>query len=319
MGTKSNAAQLAMKHLRNKQQSKSAAPASSSTAGSLQERAMLIRFHVGRWYGTGADEEVVAGLKAQHNAKGDVGTFTKRFMHRDALAGIARVTNEARRYHKMMTLPWLDKLRILSSELFFDYKATMSTFEIQFMQEVAKFLKNFDAQKEAERKRLGGLFKERDYPSIEALQERFRWEVRVEPIPSADDFRVNLGTEEMTAIRKQIEEDLSGALREASRDLWQRMYDLVKALRDAMRDTDGAVRASLFENIKSAVALMPRLNIANDPRLATLTAKITADLLSEDVGNVRGDPMVKESVAKKADAILNSMQSFIGTMPADDE
>lgn len=315
--TKSSAKKLAMAHLR--KSSKRAAGGTQVDGSTLQERAMLIRFHVGRWYGSGADLEATEGLKKAHKAQGDIGTFTKRYMQREALAGIARVTNEARKYHKLLTLPWLDKLRILSAEMFFDYKETMSQFEVDFNQEVAKFLDSYDDQVKKERVRLGSLFKETDYPTKESLRERFRWEVRIEPIPSADDFRVNLGSEQMGEIRKQIEDELQSAMREAMTSLWQRMYELVKSLRDAMKDSEGGVRKALFENLKEAVSLMPRLNIAGDPKLAAITEKITKDLLAEDVSAVRGDALVKSNIAKKADAILNSMSSFIGTGAADEE
>lgn len=316
--SKSNAKKLAMAHLR-KSGKRAAASGTQVDGSTLQERAMLIRFHVGRWYGSGADLEATEGLRKAHKAEGDIGTFTKRYMQREALAGIARVTNEARKYHKLLTLPWLDKLRILSAEMFFDYKETMSQFEVDFNQEVSKFLSTYDEQVKKEKQRLGTLFKETDYPTKEALRDRFQWEVRVEPIPSAEDFRVNLGSEQMGEIRKQIEEELQSAMGEAMTSLWQRMYALVKSLRDAMKESEGGVRKALFENLKEAVALMPRLNIAGDPKLNAITARITKDLLAEDVSAVRGDALVKSNIAKKADAILNSMSSFIGTGDADEE
>src|SRR5688500_17489287 len=78
--------------------------APSATIGGLQERALLARLSTSRWYGRMTDETITREAKEKHQASGDIGTFTKRLMKREYLADIDRVVNEARRYHKSMTL-----------------------------------------------------------------------------------------------------------------------------------------------------------------------------------------------------------------------
>lgn len=286
---------------------------SAEYEGALRERAMLVRFSVGRWYGTGADEEVVGELRQKHNSTGDIGTFTKRFMSRDRLAAINQVTNEARRFHKGKTLIWNDSgARVLPAQLFFDYKKEMTAYEMRFNAAVAEFLERYPEFVKEEKKRLNGLFKERDYPSVDYLKARFRWDLAIEAIPSAEDFRIDLGAEEMQRIQHDIEQRVNAALHEAVREVYSTLFEQIEKLKGRLEDADAQVRGTLFENLKEQVMLLPKLNITNDPKLASLGDRIMKDLLAEDVGAVRDDQHVRKQVAKKADDILKSMASMIG-------
>lgn len=280
--------------------------------GTLRERAMLVRFSVGRWYGTGADDEVTAKVKRDAEAVGDVGVFTKRFMSRDALAQINAVTNEARKYHKRVTLPWFEKVRILSVDIFFDYKKEMTAYQMRFEQAVEKFLLEYEELKGKEKQRLGKLYRESDYPSAAVLRKRFRYDLAIEPLPNADDFRVDVGREELERLRSEIEERVSESVHEATTDLWHRMYESVEHLREQLAKSEGAIRSSLFENIKEMVALLPKLNITRDPKLQAMSERVAKELLEVDVDAVRESAAVRSDVAKKADKILASMKSFVG-------
>lgn len=285
---------------------------SAEVTGVLRERAMLVRFATGRWYGRGADEEVVSDVRRKHEASGDIGTFTKRFMSREFLAPIDAVVNEARRYHKDRTLAWGDAgSRLLPADLFFEYKKEMTAYEMRFYAAVEGFLARFPELIEVERKRLNGLFKERDYPSMEELKAKFRFHLAIDPLPAAEDFRVDLGEEEMRRIRGDIEQRVEQGMREASHEIWGRLEELVEKVKDRLSDSDAQVRASLFENLKELVAVLPRLNVTNDPSIAAMSERVTRELLTGvDIEEVKDSPKVRTDVAKKADSILAAMKGF---------
>lgn len=295
-----------------KQKHKHAAKSSDDSMARLQERALLVRLATGRWYGRGSDEGVVQQVREDAKATGDVGTFTKRLMERQHLAAIDAVVNDARKYHKAMTLSWSEPFRILSADLYLDYRNTMNEYSSKFEIAVREFLKRFDVLKEGEKKRLGKLYRESDYPSHEGLKARFYISVRFESVPDADDFRVRLGGEDIAEVKKQIQEQVSAGLREATVELWRRLHDLVKKLRDVLASSDAGVRAALFDNLKDIVAIMPRLNLTGDPKLDALTKRVASELLSEDVEAIKEDDSLRADVAKKADSILDAMASFIG-------
>lgn len=273
---------------------------------------MLVRLAHGRWYGQAADEQVVSDLREKAKATGDVGVFTKRLMERQHLAAINAVVNDARRYHKAMTLPWAEPFRILSADLFMDYRATMAEYESKFEKAVREFLQKFDDLKKQEEKRLGKLYRDSDYPQHDALKARFYVRVRFEAIPDADDFRVRLGGDDIKAVRDQINAEVSANLHEATVEIWKRLHELVKKLRDTLKDSDAGVRGALFSNLKDIVAVMPKLNLTGDKKLEALTARVAKELLAEDVGAVKDDDKLRADIGKKADDILSAMESFIG-------
>lgn len=316
MATKSKAVKTAAKQKADAAGPKAAAPAKRSKEDAaliekLQERALLVRLATGRWYGRGTDSNVVSDVREKAKATGDVGTFTKRLMERQHLASIDAVVNDARRYHKEMTLAWGSEFRILSSDLFLDYRATMSDYQSKFEKEVREFLSKFDKLRDAEKIRLGGLYREEDYPSHDGLKSRFYMQTRFESVPDADDFRVRLGGEDIALVKKQIQEQVMEGLQEATVEIWTRVHDLVKKLRDVLKKSDAGVRVALFDNLKEIVTIMPRLNLMGDKHIGEITARITKELLAEDVGAVKDDDHLRAALAKKADSILEAMSEFV--------
>jgi hypothetical protein len=279
----------------------------------LRERAMLVRFATGRWYGRGADDDVVRDVKHRNNALGDVGTFTKRFMQRDRMASIDQAVNDARKIHKQMTRAWGDfGVRMLPATLFFDYKKEMTACEMRFNAAVEEFISRFDEFKAAEKARLNGLFKDADYPSKEDLRRRYYWKLNIDPIPDAEDFRVDLGAEEMSRVRADIEKEVKVAFEGAITEVWEQLFEQVEKIKERLASSDTQVRSVLFDNLKDLIVLLPKFNVLGDPKLTEMGERITKELLSEDLGALREDEKVRGEVAKKADKILDAMKTFTG-------
>lgn len=279
-------------------------------ARSLHERAMLVRSTISRWYGSGADEEVVAELRAAKGATGDVGTFTKKYMTRDRLLSINRVTADARRYHKSMTLPWGDSgSRLLDVRSFFEYKRKMSAFERDFYIAVEKFLVDYPKAIQEQRERLGDLWRESDYPSVEAMRHRFRFSVLVEPLATSDDFRVALSKDESEELRREYEQEVRVRMKQAVQDVFERVGEAVQELQEKLADSNASIRRTSFDALRRLVASLPQLNsIVQDPKIAEFGNQIAKELLSVDAGSVKEDVAVRSETKRKADNILAALK-----------
>lgn len=275
----------------------------------LNERAMLVRFSVGRWYGTGADNEVVAELRASNNARGEIGTFTKRLMDKQHLSEINRVTNDARNFFKSKTLPYDDgNLRLLSVEHFFTVKQKMVSFERAFNLAVEKFLAGYASAVEKEQQRLGKLWRASDYPSESAMRERFRFEVHFRPLESADDLRVNLPKEELEAIRKEITEAVQANIGEAVKGLAEKLRGMLEEVGRRMGDPRERLPKSMVEDLRALCADLPAFNLTNDPALAKATETLSAQFaeMATDEEVVK-DPAKRESTKKAVDKALGAL------------
>lgn len=274
----------------------------------LSERAMLVRFSVGRWYGTGADNELLAEIQRDKEAKGEIGTFTKRLMDKQRMAEINRVTNEARSFFKSKTLPYDDgNLRLLSIEHFFEVKKRMTAYDRAFMLVVEKFLQGYTKAVDAEKHRLGKLWRERDYPSLDELRNRFRFEVHFRPLESADDLHVALPKQELEAIRKEIAEGVQASIQGAVNSLVAKLSAMLEDLSRRMGDENERIPTSLLDDLKGLAADLPGFNVTGDPALREAAVKISAQF-----GALSREELVKDKGKRKeakatVDAVLKSL------------
>jgi hypothetical protein len=72
-------------------------------------------------------------------------------------------------------------------------------------------------------------------------------------------------------------------------------------------------RASILSNIQEVVAMLPDLNVTDDPHLTKMSKDITAMLKGLDPEMLRGDPLQRKKVAKNADDILRKMKGYVGS------
>jgi hypothetical protein len=188
----------------------------------------------------------------------------------------------------------------------------MHEFANQFDDQVREFLENYPELISRAKKTLNQMFDEQDYPDIHKLETRFAFATQITPVPSAEDFRVDLAQEEVSAIRQQIEHQAQKAQAEAMASLWQRLYDVVSKMADRL-DEEGAVfRDSLVNNIKDLAALLPRLNIAEDPDLERLGNYVSQRLCTVTPDVLRRDPTIRKETADQANAVLRRMDYFMG-------
>jgi hypothetical protein len=294
-----------------------AAPASHV----LASRAMLSRINVSQWTARKLDKKVTRETNAAHNAASDAGRYNKRLISEDALAKIAGVATEARTYHYAVTLPWLDDgARILPAAIYLDYSKRMREFKAEFAAAVAEFVAAYPDYVNAARVRLNGMFNAGDYPDARTIETRFAFGVRVANMPAGADFRADVGDAAAAAIRADIERDAQAALQVATRDAWQRVAESVGRMAERLaaykpateaERAQGVFRDSLVENVRELVAILPALNIAQDPELTRIAERMARDLCGNDASALRDDNEARETTAKAAAEIVAQVSAYI--------
>ena len=304
----------------------SAAPASAPLAiksvSHLAGVAMLAAVSISKWSAGKVDKRVTREVADAHNTDASAGRYNKRLIAKDALDKIATVESEARKDHHARTLPWSDDgPRILSAAGFADWSARMREHKAKFESAVADFVQNYPALIDDARVRLNGLFNEADYPPASDIARKFRFEIRVENMPDSSDFRVALGDSQVAAIRADMDARAQEAFSAATRDVWQRIADRVGHMAEKLRSykpagaagdrSQGTFHASLVENVRELVALLPALNIANDPALDAVAKRMAKELCAEDATALRASAMARETVAASAESILANVREYL--------
>jgi hypothetical protein len=287
----------------------------------LSERAMLARVIVRKWSARKTDKRVTRQVNESHHAASDAGRYNKRLLPRDALAKIDSIESEARGVHYSRTLPWSDDgPRILSARLFVDYSKEMRRLKAEFESAVADFVAGYPAFKAQAQADLNGLYNEADYPHAADIAGRFEFRFAIMNLPDAADFRVELDAGQLADIRAAIDSDTREALAAATRDVWQRVAEAVGHMATKLRAyqpggdgkrADGIFRDSLVENVRSLVGLLPSLNIANDPALAKIADRMSAELCRDDAKELRENESARASVAAAAESILADVSAYL--------
>jgi Protein of unknown function (DUF3150) len=286
---------------------------------SITKRAMLVSLNIQQWTGAKHDRKVSQEVAIAHNSDVSMGRYRKLLVAKESLERLRQLTSTARQEHYKRTLPWSDGgTRILSSEAYFEYAEKMRELGREWEPAVDEFLAQYPQVIAEARGRLNGLFNEEDYPTPANMRRKFSFTFSVLPMPTAKDFRVELGDAETKRVRAEIEESVNESLRVAMNDVWERLRDVVSRMVERLRaysmtekGVSNPFRDSLVTNIRELLDVLPSLNITQDANLTEVAQKIGAELCRYDADTLREDTSARERTADAAEAILKQMEAFI--------
>jgi hypothetical protein len=279
----------------------------------LQNDAMVVRLSVGQWTARKFDKQATQHVAAEYSVKADVGRYNKALLAKEAIQSITRVVSNVRMFHYTNTLPWDDGGgRLLPAKNFMTYTSQIRGFKEEFAKAVRDFVDNYDTYRDQAETALGGLFNAGDYPSMAEVAYKFRFEVDFEPVSTAADFRVTLQTDEVEAIKKDIEAKNKDRLKEATYDLFERLNDAVSKLADKLAEEDAIFRDSLVENVVELTELLPKLNVTNDSKLNDLLKVTMQKICSLNPDTLRKEPEVRAKAVDDAKKILDRMAGYLG-------
>ncbi|HEX7213660.1 MAG TPA: hypothetical protein VF578_05585 [Methylomirabilota bacterium] len=223
------------------------APAAAATplsAVCLPERSILVSLRISEWRGRRRDKKVTHDVALQHGADTKTaGIYTKALVPKKFLSKLDAITSQARTLHYELTLPWLDDgQRILPIDLHLDYMEKIRELRSKFETAVAEFLGAYDEAKAAARTSLGDLYRESDYPSLARLETAFAFAVKLQPLPVACDWRVDLPEATVAEIRRDLEAEVEAAQRVGLADLYRRLAKVVSRMATTLAQPDKVFR-----------------------------------------------------------------------------
>lgn len=294
----------------------------------LTDRAMLVTVSIKQWSATQSDKKINREVADNHGNDPSMGNYRKSLLAKKALADIKRIAGEARSAHYFRTLPWSDDgYRILQSSGYFAYNSELTRLQREFEDAVQRFLAEYPAYQDEARRLLNGLYDPADYPTVRELEGKFGFTIAIRPMPTAEDFRVQLGSGETARIRADIERDVQQTIHAAMGDVWTRVHNVVSHAVDRLKvysvdstgKTSNPFRDSLVSNITDLLDILPSLNLTSDPNLDAIARDIREQVLTYQVSGydipvtatvLRDDSTVRDAIANKAEDILRKMEAF---------
>lgn len=291
---------------------------------SIHSRAMLVDLHISFWRARKYDKKVTAEVNRQHGATEEAGRYNKNLLggrwpsHR----AVASAKNELRRIHHEMTLPWGDDgTRLLPNSLYFRFSQKMRAAINEFNEKADAFEDDYHNNILGQVKDLlNGMYRPGDYP--QDVRSKFDVTVTYLPVPAAGDFRVDLPADEMMRVEESVNERVATAQREAMRDAWDRLYDMVAKIHDRFaksleeRDEDERayhVRQSLLDQARELADLLGDLNITDDPELEKMRERVTEELIGDGTADaLRDDDDQRRDTVDKSKKIMDAMKDIYG-------
>lgn len=269
----------------------------------LQDSAMLVTLTISQWTARKHDRAISNEVDKTHNAK-DGGRYNKLLISKEALDPIAKIEGAARTYFYKVTLAWGDNgERVLPGELFFDFSGTINQYRSEFDARVRELEVKYPQLKQEARIRLGTMYDPADYPM--SIRDKFSFPPpAVTPIPSANDFRVNLSEGYVEQIKQEITARMEERTKSITTQCWGRMREHLERL-VKLQDEKAKVYDSVVDNPREFLAMLPALNLTGDKAL--IQAGVDMHELLVPADRLRQDKRLRTDTARRAEALLERL------------
>jgi hypothetical protein len=276
---------------------------------SLSSMAMLVELRISTWTARKRDKETTSDLNERKNADQEASSVYKYLMAgSDHLQKIEKYAAKCRAWNNVQTLPWMKGIGLLPMENFFKYRDQLGTMEANFNVLVQAFIDAYPTLVSAQAFKLGDYFDITEFPAVEHLPRRFRFEYNFLPVPESGDFRLNCEARVKADLQEQYERMYSDKLEAAMRDPWDRLHKELTKLSETLTDSpDGKrtiFRDTLVSNAVGLCELLTALNVTKDPALEKARRMLEQAISGYDAEDLRKIPDARKELKTSVDTIL---------------
>ena len=280
---------------------------------SLSSMAMLVELRISTWTARKRDNETTMEINTSKEADQDSGSVYKYLMAgSDHLKKIEKYSAKCRAWNGTQTLPWMKGIGLLPMENFFKYREQLATMEANFFALVDDFITEYPRLKNDQAFKLGKWYKADEFPDIETLPRRFKFEYNFLPVPESGDFRINCEARIKADLQEQYEKMFGDKLAEAMRDPWDRLHKVLTHMTDKLTDNEDGdrkiFRDSIIDNAVELCDLLTRLNVVKDPELEKARRMLEQAVTSTDIKDLRALSSARLELKTDVQSILNKFQ-----------
>lgn len=236
----------------------------------------------------------------------------------DSTALIKQHIGKARNYLRKISLPFPIKGCVLvPKKLIPEIQEHLKEIEWHYNSAVEDFLYWYPQTVKDAKESLGELFDECDYPTQEAVKNKFRFQWRYITIgPSVSRvLPPSIYKEEVKKFRELMEQARS----EAITALREEFVDLVTNIADKLQNHDDGrprrLRDAAVENLKQFLDNFSSRNIFEDAQLAELVEQCREIITNTNANAIRGNTQVREEVHLQMEKILAGIDASLEDLP----
>jgi hypothetical protein len=233
-----------------------------------------------------------------------------------------RIINKVRNdSYYPLTLPWDDNSsdddnkvvsgwRLCPNSQLDNLQKAIDQARQDFFKEVDEFCKNYPKMIDDAQGVLGHAFNMGDYPPVDDIKDKFKFDFEITLIPSySDDIRLNVSAD----LRKRIEQDAEKRLSKNVKTIFQTTVDAlveqVEHISEKLKSYDptnkqgGFFKDSSFDKLRKAVEVIPNVNqdvLGNDTDIANAHQSLVAVLSNiNSIDSLRDETDIGDAKRKK--------------------
>jgi hypothetical protein len=287
----------------------------------LKNKALMVRLTRKKFNRNKTDKDISITVSDDFKVQ-EAGALrvNKSIFSKDATKGFQDIYSQAGKYFYRVTLPWDDKgWRLLSIDLYKEFTKKFKSFSNDYRKFVAEFIDNIEQLVEESKVMLGAAWKASDYNFLapngavdrNMLEEQFHLEIEFDTVTSGDDLRASLTEADREAIAAQIDEQAMRKFAKANDHIIVTLRDAVYSIHERLCVSEHVFRDTLISNLEELIDLIPKMNIAGDPKINEIAAEAKLKLTGWDPQDLRDDDDLRKQVSKDAEKILGNMDGII--------
>lgn len=277
----------------------------------LSSKAICVSLGISQWTGEKTDRAVSDKVNGDFKTKRNAGKFTKHLLSKNSFKEIGRCSYNIKSFHKKMTSPWDSGFDILASELIPDYQQKIKVLIRNFEDAADRFAAVYPSLLRQAERELRALFHRDEYPMISEVRDRFGVKLNFIPVPTSGDFRVEMADDEIEYMKQELDKNNQTKLARVTHHAWKNLYGVVKEMVNRMEASE-KFRDTAIKNVAELVAILPSLNIANDPKLDEMRREVEQSICSQDPKMLREDEVKKKDTINTARNLMDKMSGYMG-------
>lgn len=289
---------------------------------SITEKAVCCTLSISGWSANKTDKKVTQKAIDDAHAKNKAGKFSKKLILSDVYDKYKNVESRARAYLEEPTFPFAGKMKILPVVQLDEVRDQMREFRYECEALRDEFIDggDYEASVADAHNHLGSMFDPADYPDKEVVRSKFKFQFQIFPMPQAGHFVLDAEKEVVEEMQDELREYYDEVYKNCNMKLLNKIKKQVDHMYERLSGEEKHLKWTLTKNMREFVAMLPDLNINEDPEIDQFIADLRSDLCKFTVEDMRADQGKLSDTRKKAAAIkakvddhLNKMSAFLPT------
>lgn len=224
----------------------------------------------------------------------------------------------AGRIHTKFTAPYNNSdYRLIRNEVLMNEYIPAMNEAVQAIEDAAtELIQVYDYRVQQQLNKLGGFGDEKDYPSVDEINNWPWFSYTLAPVPAPGDWNRVQGVGEIADyLQEQTTEAANDAAKVAIQDACKKVIKPIEAMAYATDPNHGGKRArpigaNLVENIRHAASNIRQFNIFNDPKVSEMVRQIETLLTQHTPEQIKNSDTTKVELNVAANSILESMSDL---------